>query len=996
MRKFLLSLLAFAGVSAIGAAVLDTGTPTLSTQAKTTLSLTSGLPSATGSAALKKMDARPGSLPAAAAGKGASLRADAGWGEWEELCYASFPQELLDWLAARCAQDGAAMPAFAQPFQVMERNAADGSAQLCFKNVFNNADVIVNVQADGSFTCDSPTGIAIPNASAGWYADFHLYMKGWYLVGPRKLLVSSLWLYVAENFGYDYGATEITLGEAPEFTFYPNDSYLFVPSDRTTATIEVTRSANVAFYRTVVRAGLVPVREIMQIIAAKPGDGSDGLYRDVTENSFTVEVGQHETNVYLIPYGADGNALDTYSRCVIYYNKPLEGSWRSIGRGALRDGYIYSGVTTAPGGSTSGVVTSVEVEMREDNENMIRVKNPYTPSHPMADELGFVNTGDDYYIVFDVTDPSRVVVQQTMTGIRNLIFAGSWVPGLDEMTPDERDERFGDIWGKYADRRVMMPAAAMGYARYDIPSYILELPGYVDYDVTVSSFSLDAEGNAVAVISGIAPAVESVAYAMVPADDFIANRYFVERYAERFADGADDRCVVHTAQTEGDLSELTVTVPSAEIPTGQYYFVAVSRDAQGACHHAAASFSSLAVVPPLSEWADAGLAKVSDSAPMAAFFNGSYKAEMIMEIKECPGIKGLYYIPDYYRRWAEATGLAGFYNEADAEPYIINATDVSRVFVTSSHDGSPVNRAMKTGLNVNPSYGTVCLMNYSDYFDGMPYGGNVAYRELPDGGKEYVSIDFYQGPLFCVVYETGGALAGASQGETVFELNFDPSTDLTNVDNWYDLGRVTVTENVALSLSSSETSVFDASIRQAPFDEDLYALVDLYRNMVHPEYGRLDYAPSKPLFVKIGSDDQVWLSTHYSGDLGSGEALWSTGLSDANGEISVCLMANAVRMGLLNGDADAREEYYYGMYRDGELILDNCLWAYYNNGFIQPATNSTFRIRLRSSDVDSLNVAADDDAPVEYYNLQGVCVTNPSGGIFIRRQGDSVTKVYVK
>ncbi|MCM1519578.1 MAG: hypothetical protein NC098_02205 [Lachnoclostridium sp.] len=41
-------------------------------------------------------------------------------------------------------------------------------------------------------------------------------------------------------------------------------------------------------------------------------------------------------------------------------------------------------------------------------------------------------------------------------------------------------------------------------------------------------------------------------------------------------------------------------------------------------------------------------------------------------------------------------------------------------------------------------------------------------------------------------------------------------------------------------------------------------------------------------------------------------------------------------------------------------------------------------------------VVVDENAPVEYYNLQGVRVENPSNGIFIRRQGNKATKVLVK
>lgn len=38
----------------------------------------------------------------------------------------------------------------------------------------------------------------------------------------------------------------------------------------------------------------------------------------------------------------------------------------------------------------------------------------------------------------------------------------------------------------------------------------------------------------------------------------------------------------------------------------------------------------------------------------------------------------------------------------------------------------------------------------------------------------------------------------------------------------------------------------------------------------------------------------------------------------------------------------------------------------------------------------------DADAPVEYFNLQGVKVDNPENGVFIRRQGSKTSKVFIK
>ena len=41
-------------------------------------------------------------------------------------------------------------------------------------------------------------------------------------------------------------------------------------------------------------------------------------------------------------------------------------------------------------------------------------------------------------------------------------------------------------------------------------------------------------------------------------------------------------------------------------------------------------------------------------------------------------------------------------------------------------------------------------------------------------------------------------------------------------------------------------------------------------------------------------------------------------------------------------------------------------------------------------------VVTPSDAPVVYYNLQGMRVDNPQGGIFIRRQGNESTKILIK
>lgn len=46
--------------------------------------------------------------------------------------------------------------------------------------------------------------------------------------------------------------------------------------------------------------------------------------------------------------------------------------------------------------------------------------------------------------------------------------------------------------------------------------------------------------------------------------------------------------------------------------------------------------------------------------------------------------------------------------------------------------------------------------------------------------------------------------------------------------------------------------------------------------------------------------------------------------------------------------------------------------------------------------ITSVDFMIEDEAPAEYYNLQGIKVNNPNGGIFIKKQGNKVSKVVLK
>ena len=66
--------------------------------------------------------------------------------------------------------------------------------------------------------------------------------------------------------------------------------------------------------------------------------------------------------------------------------------------------------------------------------------------------------------------------------------------------------------------------------------------------------------------------------------------------------------------------------------------------------------------------------------------------------------------------------------------------------------------------------------------------------------------------------------------------------------------------------------------------------------------------------------------------------------------------------------------------------------AYLNISATAASNSANIRLTIDGT-TDIEGVDADENAPIEYYNLQGVKVENPEKGIYIKRQGTTVTKV---
>ncbi len=70
--------------------------------------------------------------------------------------------------------------------------------------------------------------------------------------------------------------------------------------------------------------------------------------------------------------------------------------------------------------------------------------------------------------------------------------------------------------------------------------------------------------------------------------------------------------------------------------------------------------------------------------------------------------------------------------------------------------------------------------------------------------------------------------------------------------------------------------------------------------------------------------------------------------------------------------------------------LSSALPFYLNFSFDKNGFKPGVTTGIEDIDIESEN------APVEYFNLQGIKVDNPTNGLYIRRQGNKVTKVAIK
>lgn len=417
----------------------------------------------------------------------------------------------------------------------------------------------------------------------------------------------------------------------------------------------------------------------------------------------------------------------------------------------------------------------------------------------------------------------------------------------------------------------------------------------------------------------------------------------------------------------------------------------------GAAHHThkAAAAGETAVDP--SQWESVGYCLLEDDMLMLTR-TVSYEAD----VRRSPDNPYIYCVYNPFKTQYEimhdqlAEGLELVYDDSAPHYFFINATDPDNVFISSSPTGennTNIDNPIPTGLSYAGMYENIGLFNLN----------RSGFRSVnPVTGFEQIWLGWALGMV------SPGFDEGFYSEVNTFSLvlDYDASRDLSLIRNWNHVSTATIEENLfgRYILDDDKTRTWECEMVKHPTMER-YALLNPFAT------GGNDMAPliydgtEHTIGFDLGNPEEVGFWD------GSGmiETLIPTGYAfAADGgaqDIHLCFTANAIRDGLF-GDFDPETDLtpYRGTWSKNSengneaLMMDfsDAVDIVHNNavlGIDEPA--DLFRVKA----VLTTGIGAVDsdspDTPAVYYNLQGIKVDNPAGGIYIRCRGNKVDKVLV-
>ncbi len=199
---------------------------------------------------------------------------------------------------------------------------------------------------------------------------------------------------------------------------------------------------------------------------------------------------------------------------------------------------------------------------------------------------------------------------------------------------------------------------------------------------------------------------------------------------------------------------------------------------------------------------------------------------------------------------------------------------------------------------------------------------------------------------------------------------------------WEDLGKASIVENITYSFfnEADNTKALSTNIKKK--EGQMYFCVE---NPLQATYTLLEFNGASPaLYFDATDPDNVIVEFCSTGinvgeDYGILEYACSAFLEDmVEGTLTVTKITLT------------HEDDQWTLTAPNKSLM---LYAPAAGSLYWCPGETTIKFTMPADAAGIENVAVSEDAPVEYFNLQGMRVANPEAGIFIRRQGSNTSKV---
>lgn len=970
------------------------------------------------------------------------------WKAWEEYTTGTLDEFGFYGVKTQIINNGGVWPEN-KPYTVYRReNIADPQlVQFKFAGIFNNVDIIFDYNRSTLKISANPqpTGIMMPEAmkvSAGTdsYDELMFMMYPVYFFEESNCLSSSsnVWMLVAPALGFQCGIRNnmFALDNYRDLTIgFGGIAYGYIPAGQTSKTVNLDIPDGVSKYRLARFSERQFSGEyttfFLPNVAALYGPGIEDATVEYTELSApSLDVTTDETVSYItvVPINDAGMAVAPYRTLQVYRNSIPDGEWKSLGKGKLTEHFWTMGADSEKVYSDPNManeyyqyiappaVQEIEVEYLESNPAVYRIKNPFSSAHPYsAYMLERVSDSEDFYMVFDTTDPSKVLVPESLSGMtdRNDIAPHimmdyySYEKKLYALDPSTVDDHYNNSYGKLIDKKISFNYDGLRFYSLFTSDYEfmleLELPGYEEYSMVTGKWPdvvFDENGASVGVTE-ITENVARIEFAMFPeelyADDI---RFSPEKLARMIADRAEG-VKVHSAVPSADRTA-TLTVPAVDVPNGFSYMVAVLVDAYGNYHTPYLLNDRVYNPTPLSQWESAGTCYATGVFLPVSGVKTKYTYEL--DVRKSPDIDGLYCFYEPFKTeydfllplWTNES-LVLTYDSTENRHLFINASNPEAVYIMDDPAGYEIQMGspLNTGLGIE-GYGTLELAQ-----------GTGDYGKLAKNIDGFDQITFSDALVFRFPGMTGDDFYFLN--DMTFVLDYDSSRDLSLAENWDKVADVEVEENLVnfmVDKSDISTTVHKSELRVRPNMPGVYALI----NPLAPVNGNIPASMTYDgedhhVFVNVTNPGKVFACDNY-GEITSAVTLFPSGYRlEGNENLRFANIVGLISDGRLDPSQYNPDDYYgVAQYNDDNSLysidLSRVLYPADDTNVYNIVDNNVFRVKVKQSGVDSIvdddTAVGCDDVPVVYYNLQGVQVANPGPGVYIRRQGDRVTKVVIR